>query len=135
MTADENMKIIESAHEKSLKKEQLEEDKSKVVKEHLKNKNASGVCSFRWNLAVFHRAGFHTSIVIQWENQSRHARICTLTSKTSTPQQEVEEVEVVVKKLLIIQNYKCPNLLQRYDGFNTNYCKYEIYFKSCGMSC
>ena len=41
MTADENMKIIESAHEKSLKKEQLEEEKSKVVKEHLKNKNAS----------------------------------------------------------------------------------------------
>ena len=35
------MKIIESAHEKSLKKEQLEEGKSKVVKEHLKNKNAS----------------------------------------------------------------------------------------------
>ena len=34
ITADENMKIIESAHEKSLKKEQLEEEKSKVVKEH-----------------------------------------------------------------------------------------------------
>ena len=42
MTADENMIIIESAHEKSLKKEQLEEEKSKVVKEHLKNTNASG---------------------------------------------------------------------------------------------
>ena len=42
ITADENIKIIESAHEKSLKKEQLEEDKSKVVKEHLKNKNARG---------------------------------------------------------------------------------------------
>ena len=27
-----------------LKKEQLEEVKSKVVKEHLKNKNGSGVC-------------------------------------------------------------------------------------------
>ena len=37
MTADEDMKIIESAHEKSLKKERLEEEKSG----HLKNKNAS----------------------------------------------------------------------------------------------
>ena len=46
---------------------------------------ATGVCSFRWNLAVFHRAGFHTSIVILWEKQSRRTRICTLTSKTSTP--------------------------------------------------
>ena len=34
----------------------------------------------------FHRAGFHTSIVILWEKQSRRTRICTLTSKTSTPQ-------------------------------------------------
>ena len=46
----------------------------------------SGVCSFQWNLAVFHRAGFHTFIVILWEKQSRRTRICTLTSKTSTPQ-------------------------------------------------
>ena len=53
----------------------------KVIKSFL-----TGVCSFRWNLAVFHRAGFHTSIVILWEKQSRHTRICTLTSKTSTPQ-------------------------------------------------
>ena len=61
MTADENMKIIESAHEKSLKKEELEEEKSKAVKEH----------------------------------------------KIKMHQQDVEEVEVMVKKLLIIQNYKC----------------------------
>ena len=47
--------------------------------------NSPGVCSFRWILAVFHRAGFHTSIVILWEKQSRRTRICTLTSKTSTP--------------------------------------------------
>ena len=46
----------------------------------------AGLCSFRWNLAVFHRAGFHTSIVILWEKQSRRTRICTLSSKTSTPQ-------------------------------------------------
>ena len=41
MTAEENMTIIESAYEKSLKKEKLEEEKSKVVKEHLKKMNAS----------------------------------------------------------------------------------------------
>ena len=62
MTADENMKIIESAHEKSLKKERLEEEKTKVVKE-------------LWSIKMH--------------------------------QQEEEEVEVVVEKLLIIQNYKC----------------------------
>ena len=44
-----------------------------------------GVCSFRWNVAVFHRAAFHTSIVMLWEKESRCTRICTLTSKTSTP--------------------------------------------------
>ena len=36
-------------------------------------------------LVVFHRAGFHTSIVILWDKQSRRARICTQISKTSTP--------------------------------------------------
>ena len=30
----------------------------------------SGACSFRWILAVFHRAGFHTSIVMLWEPKS-----------------------------------------------------------------
>ena len=43
-----------------------------------------GVCSFRWILAVFHRAGFNTSIVMLWEKQSRHTRICTQINKTST---------------------------------------------------
>ena len=43
-------------------------------------------CSFRWILAVFHRAGFHTFIVMLWEKQSRCTRICTQISKTSTPQ-------------------------------------------------
>ena len=36
-------------------------------------------------LAVFYRAGFHTSIVMLWEKQSRCTRICTQISKTSTP--------------------------------------------------
>ena len=44
------------------------------------------VCSFQWNLAVFRRAGFHTSIVMLWEKQSRRTRICTQISKRSTHQ-------------------------------------------------
>ena len=36
-----------------------------------------------WILAVFHRAGFHTSIVMLWEKHLRRTRICTQTSKTS----------------------------------------------------
>ena len=49
------------------------------------NEHTPGVSSFRWNLAVFNRKGFHTSIVMLWEKQSRRTWICTLTSKTSTP--------------------------------------------------
>ena len=45
----------------------------------------TGLCSFLWILAVFHRAGFHTSIVMLWEKQSRRTRICTQINKTSTP--------------------------------------------------
>ena len=44
-----------------------------------------GVCSFRWMLAVCPRAGFHTSIVMLWEKQSRGTWICTQISKTSAP--------------------------------------------------
>ena len=40
-----------------------------------------GVCSFRWILAVCHRACFNTSIVMLWEKQSRHTRICAQISK------------------------------------------------------
>ena len=43
------------------------------------------VCSFRWILAVFHRAGVNASIVMLWEHQSRRTRIGTKFSKTSTP--------------------------------------------------
>ena len=43
------------------------------------------IWSFEWILAVFHRVGFHTSIVMLWEKQSRRSRICTQISKTSTP--------------------------------------------------
>ena len=42
------------------------------------------MCSFRWNLALFHRAGFHTSIVMLLEKQSRRTWIFTQISKTST---------------------------------------------------
>ena len=44
-----------------------------------------GVCSFRWNLTVF-------DISIVWEKQSRHTRICTLTSKKSTPQEYISHL-------------------------------------------
>ena len=72
-----------------------------------------GVCSFWWNLAVFHRAGFHTSIVILWEKQSRHTRICTLTSKMSTP--------------LLCE--KQPKLTKTSTSLNKPRTKFEVNFK------
>ena len=49
------------------------------------NRVIPGVCLFWWILAVFHRAGFHTSIVMLWERHSRRTRICIQISKKSTP--------------------------------------------------
>ena len=64
-----------------------------------------GVCSFRWNLALFHRAGFHTSIVMLCEKQSRRTRICTLTNKTSTPQ--LEAFELTIGGVLVVRSPGC----------------------------
>ena len=45
-----------------------------------------GMCSIRWILAVLYGVGVNASIVMLWENQSRHAWIGTKFSKLSIPQ-------------------------------------------------
>ena len=38
LTGEENLKIVADAHQKTLKKEELEEEKNKIVKQYVKNR-------------------------------------------------------------------------------------------------
>ena len=42
LTGEENMDIIKNAHERTVMKEKLEEEKTKIVKEYVKKKKARG---------------------------------------------------------------------------------------------
>ena len=67
---EENMKIVEAVHEKALRKEKLEEEKTKVVKEYVWNKNArrDGRGRSRWSLP------FSESVLFV-ETKSEHSQL------------------------------------------------------------